>query len=174
MRYFKTVMAVFRVSLDLGKQAHAGLVQGQGVSRNVNGYIPREESSVRDPDGWEGITAAMGTVPLNIGLLLSQSLREVEPRFRPPEIQSILAGLIRSAEGDLVALDHTEILFQRDLQLDPLRMLLQQSRNKVLLVKWPGVLNEEKLVYGEPHHPEYRCYEEPDAVLCCLNQEGER
>jgi hypothetical protein len=156
-----------------------GLSDGLPASRadrfaNVTRDRPQKESSTQDTNGWTGIMAALGTTPFNLGLLLSQSLLEVEPRFRPLEVHDLIMRMIRSAEGDLVAFDHAEILFQRDLQLDPLRMLLQHSRNKVLIVRWPGVFSGDKLIYGEPHHPEYRCYENVDAVVCCMNQGGER
>ncbi|CEO89248.1 hypothetical protein SSCH_420041 [Syntrophaceticus schinkii] len=155
-----------------------GLSDGLPPSRadlfaNVTGDRPQKESSIQETNGWIGMMAALGTTPVNLGLLLSQSLLEVEPRFRSLEFQDLFARIIRSAEGDLVAFDHAEILFQRDLQLDPLRMLLQHSRNKVLIVRWPGVFSGDKLTYGEPHHPEYRCYEQVDAVVCCMNQGGE-
>jgi hypothetical protein len=170
--YYKVIMAVPSVSLDTGKQAPAGLVQGQETFRNDNGCILLKKSDIKETNGWAKIMAALGTTPINLGLLLSQSLLEVEPRFRPMEIQDIFAGIIRNAEGGLVAMDHLEIFFQRGLQLDPLRMLLQHSRNKVLIVRWPGVFSGDKLIYGEPHHPEYRCYEQVDAVVCCMNPCG--
>lgn len=202
-RYYKLVLALPCNLLDPGEQASAISVQGQesmqvvqpadhrcperqdGLSdglrasrahffANVTGDSPQKEISIQETNGWIGMMAALGTTPVNLGLLLSQFLLEVEPRFRSLEFQDLFARIIRSAEGDLVAFDHAEILFQRDLQLDPLRMLLQHSRNKVLIVRWPGVFSGDILIYGEPHHPEYRCYENVDAVVCCMNQGGEK
>jgi hypothetical protein len=127
LRYYKMIMTVSKGSLDTAKQAPANLVEGQEASRNVNGYILSKEIEVKETNGWAEIMAALDVTPINLGLLLSQSLLEVEPRLRPMEIQDLIMRMIRNAEGDLVALDHLEILFQRDLQLDPLRILLQHN-----------------------------------------------
>ncbi|HHW29754.1 MAG TPA: BREX-3 system P-loop-containing protein BrxF [Syntrophomonadaceae bacterium] len=174
-RYFKLILAIPGILSDLGEQIPTTLIRGEEQRNHANSRERlQRESNTPEAEGWNGLMTALGITPVNLGLLLSHSLLEVEPRFRTLEIQDLFAQIIRGAEGDLVAIDHAEIFFQRDLQLDPLRILLQHSRNKVLIVRWPGVFSRNKLVYGEPHHPEYRCYEKVDTVVCLINQGGER
>jgi hypothetical protein len=58
-----------------------------------------------------------------------------------------------------VVLDNLEILFDKDLQQDPLRLLQSISRNRAVVASWNGIMNSGRLFYAEPEHPEYRNYD---------------
>lgn len=55
-------------------------------------------------------------------------------------------------------LDHLEILFERSLEQDALRLLQGLSHSRTVVVVWSGVLEGGSLIYAVPGHPEHRCY----------------
>ena len=104
-------------------------------------------------------------VPLvNVNLELSGALLELTPKQRPLRLSGLLADLADRASSPLI-LDNLEMLFDRSLQQDPLRLLQSLSRNRTVLASWNGEMRAGRLLYAEPGHPEYRCYDAPDALI---------
>ena len=58
-----------------------------------------------------------------------------------------------------------EILFDKDLQQDPLRLLQGISRNRAVVASWNGIMNSGRLLYAEIGHPEYRSYDSVDVLI---------
>ena len=92
---------------------------------------------------------------VNLGLDFSQQLLDVPRRHRPVMTPQILADLLGGVSGDVRLLDHIEVLFAPELAQDPVRLLQGLSRNRTLVVSWPGVRDGTTLIYAEPGHPEY-------------------
>lgn len=68
-----------------------------------------------------------------------------------------------------MVLDNLEILFDKDLQQDPLRLLQSISRNRAVVASWNGSINSGRLLYAEPGHPEYRSYDTVDALIVSMD-----
>ena len=102
---------------------------------------------------------------INVNLKLSQTLLELPRSKRPRQVGRIFGELIDRCEGDLVALDDLEVLFDTALQLDPLQLLKLRSRNKTLVASWNGKFQDGVLSYAEPDHPEYKSYRDVDVVV---------
>jgi hypothetical protein len=98
---------------------------------------------------------------INVNLEISEKLLEVPQKQRPLKISSILGDLIGSGDTPAI-LDNLEILFDRELKQDPLRLLLSNARNRVVLASWNGIYKDGRLVYAETGHPEYRVYNAQD------------
>jgi hypothetical protein len=64
-----------------------------------------------------------------------------------------------------VVLDNIEILFDKDLKQDPLRLLQGISRNRSVVASWNGTVSGSKLLYAEAGHPEYRSYDLEDTLI---------
>jgi len=105
---------------------------------------------------------------LNINAALSQRLLDYPKPQRPLEVLPILQDVLSEQTSDILLLDNTELLFDPDLRLDPLRCLQFLSRNRSLVVAWNGKYRDGMLTYAEPDHREYRRYEKPDAVITPL------
>jgi len=105
---------------------------------------------------------------LNINAALSQRLLDYPKPQRPLEVLPILQDVLSEQTSDILLLDNTELLFDPDLRLDPLRCLQSLSRNRSLVVAWNGKYRDGMLTYAEPDHREYRRYEKPDAVITPL------
>lgn len=106
---------------------------------------------------------------INVNLMLSARLLELTSRKRAIHVPEILREIVETA-STTVLLDNIEMLFDRELKQDPLRLLLGVSRNHLIAVSWNGTENDGKLTYAEPGHPEYRRYDSIDPLI--VNMDG--
>ncbi len=111
------------------------------------------------------IAEELGVPRLNVGEALGEELLEVPTRRRPLKVSSLLEDLIREAGDDGVLLDHIEILFEESLETDPLALLRNVSRRRLVVVMWSGKVDADNLVYGFPGHPEYWSHPAQDLTL---------
>ncbi len=111
----------------------------------------------------------LGTSVININLELSSKLLELTARQRSLMLPKILDQIADKAQSPVV-MDNLEILFDKDLKQDPLRLLQGISRNRTVVVSWNGTYTGEKLLYAAPGHPEYRRYDSVDALIVCMEE----
>jgi Cdc6-like AAA superfamily ATPase len=104
------------------------------------------------------------TSVINVNLELSSRLLELTKKQRKTKLQPILQDIVERAKFPAI-LDNLEILFDKELEQDPLRLLQHLSRNNLILASWNGKIHEEKLIYAEIAHPEYRIYELSDTLV---------
>jgi hypothetical protein len=109
-----------------------------------------------------------GTEVINVNLMLSARLLELTSRKRALHVPEILGEIVEKAQPP-VLLDNIEILFERELRQDPLRLLLGISRNHLIAASWNGTAEDGKLIYAEPGHPEYRRYDSIDPLIVNMN-----
>lgn len=107
---------------------------------------------------------------VNLGLTFSQQLLDVPRRHRAVTAPQVLADLLRGFPGDVLVLDHIEILFSPELAQDPVKLIQSLSRNRTLVVSWPGEHVGSTLLYAEPGHPEY--YKQPIPDLMQVEMSG--
>ena len=102
---------------------------------------------------------------INVNLLLSQSLLELTPQQRALNVNRLLDQITKEYQGDIIILDNTEVIFSPELQQDPLRLLQSLSRNRTVIAAWSGEQVGDSLTYASPSHPEFKKYDNPDAVI---------
>jgi hypothetical protein len=119
-----------------------------------------------------GKTAALQAVArisngkyININLELSQRLLELTERQRALKTPHLLREIVEADVSQLVLLDNLELLFDASLQQDPLRLLQGLSRNRTVVAAWNGSIENGRLIYAQPDHPEYRAYPARDLVI---------
>lgn len=106
------------------------------------------------------------TVPsLNVSLELSRQLLPLTERQRSLQLPQLLEGTVAATASSRVLLDNIELLFSPGLRQDPLRLLESLSRNRSLLVAWPGTIEGRHITYAEPGHLEHRRYEIKDFLV---------
>jgi len=115
----------------------------------------------------QAIAADQGLVYTAIGLPFAKALLGQPPRERPLSVLEMLDNLSSSTSSGL-ALDHIEILFDPELQLDPLRAILSLARRQLVLLSWPGEYSTARLVYARPEYSEYRTYPADDMMVYSL------
>ena len=72
---------------------------------------------------------------INVNLALSSELLELTAKQRSLRLPGILDQIADKAQA-LVVLDNLEILFDKDLKQDPLRLLQGISRNRAVVASW--------------------------------------
>ncbi|MBT6716169.1 MAG: BREX-3 system P-loop-containing protein BrxF [Nitrospina sp.] len=102
---------------------------------------------------------------INVNLELSRRLLDLTKRQRPLKVTKALDEILISCAGPIVLLDNTEILFDFSLQIDPLRLLQELSRNKIVVATWNGTIQGDHMNYAVPEHPEYRRYKIQDFLV---------
>ena len=107
----------------------------------------------------------LGMALVNLNLELSRLMLEMTAKQRTLQLPKILEDLVHKKDQKTVVIDNIEILFDINLQQDPLRLLQKISRNKNIIVSWNGIVNNGKLLYAVPGHPEYRSYDKSDLFI---------
>lgn len=106
----------------------------------------------------------LGVPVINANLALSSELLELTNKQRSLRLPGILDQVAGESQ-ELVIMDNLEILFDVNLEQDPLRLLQGVSRNRTVLASWSGLKLVEKLIYAQNGHPEYRSYDSVDALI---------
>jgi len=139
------------------------------------------------------ISATTSAPLINVNLELSRRMLELTERQRalqlPRLLEDVCVSSIQRRAPDVFLLDNIEILFDIRLKQDPLRLLQGLSRNRTIVVAWPGhVVNpvmaredlskkdarrathdfERYLIYAVPDHLEYRRYLIRDFLVVSL------
>lgn len=110
----------------------------------------------------------LGTEVINVNLALSVELLELTARQRALRLPGILNQVLDTAHSTTV-LDNLEILFDKDLKQDPLRLLQSISRNRSVVASWNGNFVGGRLLYAETGHPEYRSYDSVDSLIVSMD-----
>ena len=114
------------------------------------------------------LAETVGSSVINVNLALSGELLELTTKQRSLRLPGILNKVADQIQSPMV-LDNLEILFDKDLQQDPLRLLQSISRNRTLVASWNGSISSGRLLYAEPGHPEYRSYDTVDALIVSMD-----
>jgi hypothetical protein len=108
----------------------------------------------------------LGAPVVNLGLELSRALIDTPVRRRPVSAADRAADIVRgTGESEACLLDNIEAMFLPEMRLDPLKLLQDCARNRVVIAAWPGVKLGAALLFAQPSHPEFRKYETPDCEV---------
>lgn len=92
---------------------------------------------------------------LNLGLELSRKLLSLTIRERKLKASDIIADLLDTHKGPRLAVDNTEVIFDPSLMLNPLGLLQNISRTRLLIWSWSGSIDGGQITYAYSGHPEY-------------------
>ncbi|TNF32510.1 MAG: BREX-3 system P-loop-containing protein BrxF [Deltaproteobacteria bacterium] len=109
---------------------------------------------------------------VNINLALSERLLELTVKQRALRVARLVDDIVQEQAGDTVLLDNIEMLFHPDLKQDPLRLLQSLSRNRTIVTAWRGAYMGSLLTYAAPDHPEFRRYDQPQALVVSSGPPG--
>lgn len=101
---------------------------------------------------------------INVNLELSSKLIELTAKQRTLSLPKLLDEIAERSNSTLV-LDNLEIIFDKELKQDPLRLLQGVSRNRLVLASWNGTAAGKKLAYATPDHPEYLNYDHDSLIV---------
>ena len=92
---------------------------------------------------------------INLGVELSKKLIKLSVKQQVLRVSGLTKEIVNNIHSDVALVDNIEILFNSDLKVAPLSLLLNCSRNKTLVVAFSGKQVDNSIIYAEPHHPEY-------------------
>ncbi len=93
---------------------------------------------------------------INVNLQLCKGMLELTRNQRTRHVERLFKDVVGTGVGDVVLLDNLEILFDPGLEVEPLRLLLNASRNLTLVASWNGTFRDGTLTYAEPGIPSSR------------------
>jgi hypothetical protein len=106
----------------------------------------------------------LGVPVINVNLELSTKLLELTAKQRTLQLPRLVDEITETGNSTLI-LDNLEILFDKDMKHDPLRLLQGISRNHSVVASWNGRATGRKLTYATSDHPEYRNYDQVDVLI---------
>ena len=120
-------------------------------------------------DALQNIAEELGEFIVNVNLALSEELLELTAKQRTLRLPGIFHQILEQGQTPIV-LDNLEILFDKDLKQDPLRLLQKASRSRTVVASWNGSYYDGKLRYADLGHPEYRIYDSVDALIIKMEE----
>lgn len=120
----------------------------------------------------QAVAQARGVPCMNVNLDLSKRMLDLTTRQRAIYAAALLREKVEEDGRKVAVLDNLEILFDRSLQLDPLRVLKDLGRQVTVVASWNGRLDAHGLTYGDPDHPEYRLYPPSEIDFLYVTTEG--
>lgn len=114
------------------------------------------------------VAEELGVPVININWKLSAQLLELTAKQRTLRLPGLLNHIADTGHSTVV-LDNLEILFDKNLKQDPLRLLQGISRNRSVVASWNGNFVGGRLLYAETGHPEYRSYDSVDSLIVSMD-----
>ena len=105
---------------------------------------------------------------LNLGLDLSQKLMSLTARQRKLKAVEIIGEIIDGQNSQQVVVDNTEIIFDPSLEISPLGLLQNLSRNRTVIWSWNGEVKGDCLVYAYSGHPEYQQVSAKELIIISI------
>src|SRR5271166_3348170 len=109
---------------------------------------------------------------INVNLQLCKAMLELTRSQRTRQVEQLFKAVVRAPTAEVVLLDNLEVLFDPGLEVEPLRLLLNASRNQTLVAAWNGTFRDGTLTYAEPGHPEFAQYKQIEALVVPLGPVG--
>ncbi len=110
--------------------------------------------------------AKLNIEPLNVGLELGRRLAATPNNKRGFSAGELLREIAdKERTDDPLLLDNLELLFEKDLQVNPLDLVKRLAHSKRVVAVWPGELRGDRLIYADMSHPEHRDYSRDGVVV---------
>lgn len=101
------------------------------------------------------IADQLGIPIINLSLLLSEQLLSHTRQQRALKAEEVAIEVIDEHLQSGLCLDNTELLFDSGLRLNPLALLQEVSRNRLIVATWNGTLTGGELRFAYPGHPDF-------------------
>jgi ABC-type uncharacterized transport system ATPase component len=95
---------------------------------------------------------------INVNLEMSSRLLDIPLEKRASNLSRLFSSLLNNTGRDMVLLDNIEILFDKTLQQNPLSLLQNNAKNRIVIAAWNGVIENGRLTYARPEHHEFQAY----------------
>ena len=109
---------------------------------------------------------------VNVNLEISRRMLDMNRCQRTLSVPRLLQEITDSGRKETILLDNLEVLFDVQLNQNPLRLLQRLSRNKTVVAAWNGSIINGSLIYAVTRHPEYRRYRIHDLLVVNLEEKA--
>jgi len=106
----------------------------------------------------EALSKLVGVASINLNVALSEAL--IDTASTHADVGAIVASLEQSSP--ILLLDRIQILMLPHLRANATDVLCRVARRRAVCASWPGRLDQGRLRYADPDHPE------------CLDEEASR
>lgn len=98
----------------------------------------------------EALSVLVGVRPINLNVALAQAL--IDSAGTRADVGAIIAAM--EPASPILLLDRIQILMLPQLRTNVTDVLCRISRRRVVCASWPGRLDQGRLRYADPDHPE--------------------
>jgi len=105
---------------------------------------------------------------LSLGEILSRELLKIDKKDRKFAVELILKRILSNINKQELIITDIDILFNPAYKLDIIKLFIQLSRNRKVIVQWPGKLDSQNLVYSSQEYEDYNRYSIRDYDIICL------
>lgn len=106
--------------------------------------------------------------PVELGELFSLEMIKHKQLKREHDVESILENIIFKLELDKIIITNIDVLFNPSYRLNVIKFFISISRNRNIILNWPGQYDSENLIYSEPEYDDYKKYPIKDYDVICL------
>ncbi|RZI60331.1 MAG: BREX-3 system P-loop-containing protein BrxF [Zymomonas sp.] len=125
-----------------------GLLDGAGMSAGKPVLLVGGENDRRMV--LDALSELVGAVPINLNLALAQTL--IAATGGRVDVGAIIAEM--EPDSSILLLDRIHILMLSQLRTNAIDVLSRVARRRAVCASWPGRLNNGRLRYADPDHPE--------------------
>ncbi|MEH7239093.1 BREX-3 system P-loop-containing protein BrxF [Bacillus sp. JJ1562] len=104
---------------------------------------------------------------LSINEVLAKKLINYEQKKRKLFVIEEINNIVDSVGEPLLITDF-EILFNPEFQINVLKLFINASRRKKILILWPGMYDNGKLKFAEVGYKDYFSYNIEDYDISCI------
>lgn len=105
---------------------------------------------------------------LELGEILSFELIKIDQNKRKIEVEKTMEYIFSEIKANGIIVTNIDILFNPSYRMDIIKLFIQLSRNKTVIVQWPGKLDSNNLIYSEPKYDDHKKHETNDYNIICL------
>lgn len=104
---------------------------------------------------------------LSMNRLLAKKLLKIKPSLRSMRIKNCLLDILLD-HPDVTTIKEIDVLFNPDLKIDVLSLLIEANKQRNFSVIWSGKCKDERLYYSEESLPDYSVFEIKDYDIYCV------
>lgn len=98
----------------------------------------------------DALAELTGIVPINLNVALAQAL--IDAAGTRADVGAITAAI--NPASSILLLDRIQILMLPQLRTNAIDVLCRVARRRAVCASWPGRLDQGRLRYADPDHPE--------------------
>lgn len=105
--------------------------------------------------------------PQSVSKKLADGLLACRPDRRSIKLEQIF-NLVLDYYPDGVIIKDIDVMFNPEYKVDVMKILIAARKRKQYSVIWPGIYEDEKLIYGEEGYIDYKVYKIADYDITCV------